>query len=95
MPAYVIVEADVHDMDAYQAYLAASPGAIAAGGGRFIARGGETVTLEGEWHPRRIVLLEFESLEAARQWYESEQYQAAKGLREGIADLKMIAVEGI
>lgn len=95
MPAYVIVEADVHDMDAYQAYLAASPGAIAAGGGRFIARGGETVTLEGEWHPRRVVVLEFESLEAAREWYASERYQAAKGLREGIADLKMIAVEGI
>lgn len=95
MPAYVIVDADVHDMDAYQAYLAASPGAIAAGGGRFIARGGETVTLEGAWHPRRVVVLEFESLEAARRWYDSEQYQAAKGLREGIADLKMIAVQGI
>jgi uncharacterized protein (DUF1330 family) len=94
MPAYVIVEADVSDMDAYQAYLTASPGSIAAGGGRFIARGGETVTLEGEWHPRRVVLLEFESLEAARQWYASEQYQAAKGLREGIAELKMIAIEG-
>ena len=95
MPAYVIVEANVYDMDAYHAYLSASPGAIAAGGGRFIARGGDTVTLEGEWHPRRIVLLEFESLDAARQWYASEQYQAAKGLREGIADLKMIAVEGV
>jgi uncharacterized protein (DUF1330 family) len=95
MPAYVIVEADVHDMDAYQAYLAASPGAIAAGGGRFIARGGETVTLEGEWHPRRVVVVEFESLEAANRWYTSERYQAAKALREGIAELKMIAVEGV
>ncbi|HEV7134665.1 MAG TPA: DUF1330 domain-containing protein [Gaiellaceae bacterium] len=95
MPAYVIVDADVSDMDAYQAYLAASPGAIASGGGRFIARGGKTVTLEGEWHPRRVVVLEFESLEAARQWYASEDYQTAKGLREGIAELKMIAVEGV
>jgi uncharacterized protein (DUF1330 family) len=95
MPAYVIVEADVRDPEAYRSYMAASPGAIAAGGGRFVVRGGETVTLEGDWQPKRIVVLEFEALEAAKRWYESEDYRAAKALREGVADLKMIAVAGV
>ena len=95
MPAYVIVDADVHDMDAYRAYMAASPGAIAAGGGRFVVRGGETVTLEGDWEPKRVVVLEFEDLDAARRWYESDLYQAAMKLREGVATLQMIAVEGV
>jgi uncharacterized protein (DUF1330 family) len=95
VPAYVIVEADVHDPEAYKAYMAESPGAIAAGGGRFVVRGGETVTLEGDWHPTRVVVLEFEDLDAARRWYESDRYQAVRKLREGRADLKMIAVAGV
>jgi uncharacterized protein (DUF1330 family) len=94
MPAYVIVETDVRDPEQYERYKAASPGAIAAGGGRFLARGGELAVLEGDWHPRRLVLLEFEDLEAARRWYESPEYRDAKQLREGAATLRMVAVEG-
>jgi hypothetical protein len=56
MPAYVIAETDVHDPEQYERYQAASPGAIAAGGGRFMARGGELVVLEGDWRPTRLVL---------------------------------------
>lgn len=95
MPAYVIVDADVHDPEAYKAYQAASPGAIAAGGGRFIVRGGPSVTLEGDWQPKRVVVVEFADLAAAEAWYASDEYQAAKALREGVADLQMIAVEGV
>ena len=95
MPAYVIVETDIHDPEQYEQYKAASPGAIAAGGGRFLARGGELAVLEGDWHPSRIVVLEFENLEAAKRWYESETYQAAKTLRDGAARLNVIAVEGL
>lgn len=95
MPAYVIVETDIHDPEQYERYKAASPGAVAAGGGRFIARGGEHVVLEGDWNPTRLVLLEFEDLEAARRWYASPEYQEAKALREGAADLKMVAVQGL
>jgi uncharacterized protein (DUF1330 family) len=95
MPAYVIVETDIHDPEQYERYREASPGAVAAGGGRFVARGGELAVLEGDWNPSRIVILEFPDLETAKRWYESDEYQEAKKLREGAANLSMVAVEGI
>jgi uncharacterized protein (DUF1330 family) len=95
MPAYVIVETDITDPEQYEQYKAATPAAVAAGGGRFLARGGEHAVLEGDWHPSRLVVLEFEDLEAAKRWYESEAYQAAKRLREGAANFRMIAVQGV
>jgi uncharacterized protein (DUF1330 family) len=95
MPAYIIVETDVHDPEQYERYKAASPGAVAAGGGRFIARGGELAVLEGDWQPKRLVLLEFPDLETAKRFYESERYQEAKKLREGAANLRMVAFEGL
>jgi len=95
MPAYLIVETDITDPEQYEQYKAASPGAIAAGGGRFVVRGGEIAVLEGDWHPKRLVLVEFPDLEAAKRFYDSPEYQAAKALREGAAQLNMVAVEGI
>src|ERR1700751_505099 len=95
MPAYVIVETDVTDPEQYEQYKAASPAAIAAGGGRFLVRGGELVALEGDWHSTRLVVLEFEDLEAAKRWYESEIYQEAKSLREGAARFHAVAVQGV
>lgn len=95
MPAYVIVETDIHNPEHYERYKAASPGAVAAGGGRFLVRGGELAVLEGEWQPKRLVLIEFESLDAAKRWYASPVYQEAKRLREGAANLNMVAVEGV
>jgi uncharacterized protein (DUF1330 family) len=95
MPAYIIVETDITDPEQYEQYKAASPGAVAAGGGRFVVRGGELAVLEGDWAPKRIVMLEFEDLEAAKRFYDSPAYQEAKKLREGAASLSMIAVEGI
>ena len=95
MPAYVIIETDIHDPEQYERYKAASPAAVAGGGGRFIARGGELAVLEGDWEPSRIVLLEFPDLETAKRWYDSPGYQEAKRLREGAANLRMVAVEGI
>jgi uncharacterized protein (DUF1330 family) len=95
MPAYVIVETDITDPARYEQYMAASPTAIAAGGGRFLVRGGELVVLEGDWQPPRLVVLEFEDLAAAKRWYESEVYQEAKKLRDGAAHLRMVAVQGV
>jgi uncharacterized protein (DUF1330 family) len=95
MPAYIIVETDVTDPEQYEQYKAASPSVVAAGGGRFVVRGGELAVLEGDWSPKRIVMLEFEDLEAAKRFYESPEYQEAKKLREGAASLNMIAVEGV
>ena len=95
MPAYVIVETDVTDPEQYEQYKAASPAAIAAGGGRFLVRGGEFAVLEGDWQPSRVVVIEFEDIEAGKRWYDSEAYQEAKKLREGAASFRAIAVQGV
>lgn len=95
MPAYVIVETDISDPERYEQYKAATPAAIAAGGGRFLVRGGELTVLEGDWQPSRLVVLEFEDLAAAERWYQSEAYQAAKKLRAGAARMRMVAVQGV
>ena len=95
MAAYVIVETDVTDPEQYEQYKAASPAAIAAGGGRFLVRGGELAVLEGDWQPSRIVVLEFDDLAAAKRWYESEAYQEAKKLRAGAASFRAVAVQGV
>jgi uncharacterized protein (DUF1330 family) len=94
MPAYVIVETEVHDAAQYEHYKAAAPPSIAAYGGRYLARGGELSVLEGEWDPARLVVLEFEDLAAAKRWYESPEYGEARKLREGAATFRMVAVQG-
>jgi uncharacterized protein (DUF1330 family) len=95
MPAYVIVETDISDPEQYEQYKAASPAAVAAGGGRFVVRGGDLTVLEGDWTPSRLVVLEFPDLATAERWYASEEYQEAKKLRDGAARLNMVAVEGV
>jgi uncharacterized protein (DUF1330 family) len=95
MAAYVIAETDITDAAQYEQYKAASPAAIQAGGGRFLARGGELAVFEGDWQPSRLVILEFEDLAAARDWYQSEVYQQVKKLREGAARLRMVAIQGV
>jgi len=95
MPAYVIVETNIHDPERYERYRAAAPETIAAFGGRFVARGGDLTVLEGDWRPPRIVLVEFDDLDTAKRWYDSPEYVEARKLREGAADLRMVAVEGV
>lgn len=94
MSAYIIVEIEIHDPNEYEEYKKLTPSSIAAFGGRFIVRGGRSETLEGEWHPQRIVVLEFPSVERAKEWWSSEEYAPAKKIRQGGANTKMIVVEG-
>jgi uncharacterized protein (DUF1330 family) len=95
MPAFVIVDIQVRDPEAYENYKSLVPASVAAYGGRFIARGGATESLEGEWTPERIVVLEFPSLERAKQWWASPEYSDAKAIRMRAAQTRMIATEGI
>ena len=95
VPAYVIVEVDVRDAEQYARYRAAVPTSLDAHGGRFLARGGETASLEGDWQPKRIVVIQFGDLEAAKRWYDSPEYREARAIREGAATMRMIAVEGV
>ena len=82
MPAYVIVDVQIHDPDVYAEYRSLTPAAIAAHGGRFVVRGGAAETLEGDWQPGRVVVLEFDSVERARKWWASAEYAPAKALRQ-------------
>jgi len=95
MPAYVIAETDVHDEAQYERYKAAAPASIAAYGGSYVARGGELAVLEGDWNPKRVVILRFEDLETAKRWYASPEYAEARKLREGAAHMNLVAVEGL
>ena len=78
----------------YARYAAAATKAIADHGGKPLARGGRSEALEGKARARNVVL-EFESYDAARRYFHSEQYQAARALREGAAEIEMVLVEGV
>jgi uncharacterized protein (DUF1330 family) len=95
MPAYVIVDVDVTDPVAYEDYKKATPITLAAHNGKFIARGGDVEVLEGDWQPGRVVILEFESVEAAKTWWSSPEYEAPKALRQRASNASLIVVEGV
>ena len=95
MAGYLIARVEITDPEKYKDYMAVTPGLIAKHGGRFIVRGGETVTLEGPEETGRVVVIEFDSLEQAKAMYESADYQAAIGLRAGAASAQFVAVAGV
>jgi uncharacterized protein (DUF1330 family) len=95
MPAYIVAEVEVQDRDRYETYKQMVPPTLAAYGGRFVVRGGEVETLEGEWEPKRLVILEFPSAERARAWWGSGEYAEAKALRQATAHSRMILVAGV
>src|SRR5450631_3965906 len=90
MPAYVIVEVSTHDPKEMEEYRKLTPATIAAFNGKFIVRGGQTIPLEGDWKPERIVVLEFPSVEDANKWWNSEIYAEAKAIRQRAGNTKMI-----
>ena len=94
MSGYVIAEIEVHDPATYEEYKQLALSAIEAHGGRFVIRGGAAERLEGEWSPKRVVVIEFESVEKAKHWYSSEQYRIPKELRQRSAETRMIVVDG-
>lgn len=94
MPAYIIVDVTIENAENYAGYVKLTPATIAAYEGKFIVRGGITETLEGDWTPGRIVVLEFPTMEKAKQWWASEEYAPAKALRQANARTRMIVVEG-
>jgi uncharacterized protein (DUF1330 family) len=93
MSAYVIYEATITDVAQYELYKAAATAAVNAAGARYLARGGDTESFEGE-APARVAILEFADIAAARAWYHSEQYSAARTLREGACHARMFVVDG-
>ena len=95
MPAYLLVEVEIHDHEEYERYKKLTLASLGPFGGRFLARGGKAETIEGERPPGRIVVVEFPSMEKARQWWSSPGYAEAKLIRQRAATTRMILVEGV
>lgn len=95
MSAYVIGQVEITDPERYAEYVKRTPGTLAPFGGRFIVRGGKAERLEGHIPVHRIVILEFDSYERAKDWYESEDYRGPKALRQSAAVSSLILVEGV
>lgn len=94
MPAYLAVQIVVKDRETYERYKLMAPVSIAQYGGRYLVRGGASETLEGSWHPARLAVLEFPSMERAREWWASPEYAEAKALRQASAETEMLLIEG-
>ncbi len=95
MPAYIFVGVEIHDPVRYEDYRKSVLPTIEKYGGRFLVRGGKMEVLEGNWPPRRIVIVEFPSAEKARAWWNSPEYAAPKALRQATSQTDMILVEGV
>lgn len=95
MSAYVVVQISIHDPEMYEAYKALAAASVEAHGGRYLARGGATQTLEGSWSPSRLVILQFPSVQAARAWWSSADYAEARRIRQASADTEMLLVDGL
>lgn len=94
MPGYVIYQGEVTDPERYEEYKVKAAASIAAAGGRYIVRAGEIEVLEGDAPAGRTVILEFPTLQAAIDWYRSDDYAAAREIREGAATARMYAIDG-
>jgi uncharacterized protein (DUF1330 family) len=95
MSAYVLAEIEITNPEGYKEYTTTVPATIAKYGGRFLVRGGRAETLEGEWPNRRRVLLEFPSLDAAKRWWDSPEYEKPKALRQAHSNGRLILLEGV
>ena len=95
MPALVIVDIDVTDPTRYEDYKRLASESIAQYGGRYLVRGGRSEVLNGAWTPKRLVVLQFDSVEAAKRWQASPEYGEAKKIRDSVAKANMVVVEGL
>jgi len=95
MAAYMIANVEIHDSEKIKEYLRATPEVVKKYSGRFLVRGGEFWIAEGHWNPKRLVVLEFESYEKAKEFWHSEEYKPLKILRQSSAQTDMIFVDGI
>lgn len=95
MTAYIIIDIEVTDPVGYEDYKRLASPTLAIYGGKYIAHGGNTEVLEGEWIPNRLVILEFENSERAKAWLNSPEYAEARALRHKYAKSNMVVVDGV
>ena len=95
MAAYLIFDVEIRDMSRYQEFMAGVKPALEAAGGKYLVRGGAHKILEGDWEPRRIVLLEFPSARAAEEFYDGAVYRGLKSIRDECSSARLVLVEGV
>jgi uncharacterized protein (DUF1330 family) len=95
MAAYLVVDIDVTNPAQFEEYKKLAPAAIAKYNGRYIIRGGAYEVIEGNWKPQRLTIVEFDSMEKAKAFYTSPEYQTAIKARAGAANFKALLVQGI
>ncbi|AML50994.1 MULTISPECIES: DUF1330 domain-containing protein [Falsihalocynthiibacter] len=95
MAAYVIFDVEISDIEQYQVFMKGVSPELERVGAKYLARGGDLKTYEGDWQPRRIVLLEFPSHKAWEEFYYGETYQNLKHIRDGCSSARLVSVEGI
>jgi uncharacterized protein (DUF1330 family) len=93
-PGFLLAEIEVSDIPTMQKYGAKMPETLAPYNTQYVIRGGKTISLEGE-PPKSIVMLQFESIEKAKAWYDSPEYQAIRPIRQSAAKGRLFLVEGI
>ena len=95
MPAYLFANVEVTDAAGYEQYRQRVSATIEAHGGRYVVRGGATEVLEGDWTPKRLVILEFPDMARLKAWYQSPEYRPLIELRQRTASSTLVAVEGV
>jgi uncharacterized protein (DUF1330 family) len=95
MSAYVIFDVEIFDLTRYQEFMAGVKPALEAAGGKYLARAGEHRVYEGDWQPRRIVILEFPDIAAFESFYNGPIYQGLKSIRDECSSARLVAVQGL
>ena len=95
MAAYVIVDIEVTNPEAYEEYRKQVPPLVAKYGGKYLTRGGEMEMLEGNWTPKRLVVIEFPSFQRAKEFYDSDEYRPVKEIRLNATNSNMVLVDGV
>jgi uncharacterized protein (DUF1330 family) len=95
MGTFVIFDVEIHNLARYQEFMTAVNPTLAAAGTRYLARGDAHRVYEGDWHPRRLVILEFPSTVAWKQFYEGPVYRGLKAIRDECSSARLVSVEGL
>jgi uncharacterized protein (DUF1330 family) len=95
MSAYVIIDVQIKNPEKYEQVKKLTPPTVTKFGGKYLARGGKTLCLAGEWDPSRLVLLEFSDLDQVQEWLNSPEYNSVKALRDECADVTIVATEAL
>lgn len=95
MAAYVIIDEQITDPARFEDYRRLAGPSMAKYHAKFLVRGGTVISLSGGWSPKRLVVLEFETMEQARSWYDSPEYREARDARDGAAIAKMVIADGV